>query len=386
MNRKLKVLMLGRTGLFDALGGDRIQIENTALELQKLGVDVELKTGLDFNPVEYDIVHIFQLDWNPDAYFQAGKVSKFNKPIVLSPIHHSVKEVQRFDNEFIFDFRRPAKYLFKNQFHRDTFKDVYRAILRPKRIPVTVFEILKGLENMHKTVLNLSTIVLVQTKKEALDLRETFNIDFNWEKVVNGVASHFSSHQSFANPLPFDNYVISVGRIEPRKNQLTIIKAMKKFRTQTGLDTKLVLIGKAPGSHHFEYRYRFNKAVKENADWITHIDKVDYSQMPAYYSHAKVNVSASWFETTGLTSLEAVMCGANAVASGQRAEEYLGDLAFYCDPGEVDSITDAVVKAYNAPTKVVPENIRNTYTWEHAAKTTLEIYGKILEGGSDHKE
>jgi len=100
--------------------------------------------------------------------------------------------------------------------------------------------------------------------------------------------------------------------------------------------------------------------------------------MPLYYHFAKVGISASWFETTGLTSLEALFCGANAVASGERAKEYLGDLAYYCVPEDVTSIKNAVKEAYLAEPKVIPDFMRQSLTWENAAKKTFEVYQEVL--------
>jgi len=118
-------------------GGDKVQIENTARELRALGADVEIKTDEDFIPRNYDIIHLFQLDWTPETYLYAQKAHEAEKPIILSPIHHSIKEVKRFDDEYVFDFRRLSKILFSNQFHRDTFKNVYRSLTDPKKIKPT---------------------------------------------------------------------------------------------------------------------------------------------------------------------------------------------------------------------------------------------------------
>ena len=45
-NKDMKVLMLGRIGLLEKGGGDKVQIEHTARELGKLGVSVDIKTDL----------------------------------------------------------------------------------------------------------------------------------------------------------------------------------------------------------------------------------------------------------------------------------------------------------------------------------------------------
>ncbi|OGC69763.1 hypothetical protein A2415_04785 [candidate division WWE3 bacterium RIFOXYC1_FULL_39_7] len=375
----MKVLLLGRSGLLNRLGGDRIQIENTAEELRKLriGVDISLGNDSKVDYSGYDLVHIFQLDWNPDSYFQAQRAKKVGKPLVLSPIHHSVREVQRFDNEYVFDFRRISKVLFKDQFHRDVFKDVYRSIFEPKLFITTLKTIFLGFKNMHRKTLQMADYVLVQTTREAEDLKNTYNVDFSWAKVCNGVSKNFLTSSEYANTLGFSNYIICVGRVEPRKNQLSIIEAVSRLRKETKEDLRLVIIGSKSGNKHFEYNWKFNLALSSNP-WITHIHSVPYADMPSFYHFAKVDVSASWFETTGLTSLEAILSGANAVASGDRAREYLGEMASYCDPGDIDSIKTALKREFYAPRPVVDEHTKQEYTWENAAQKTLEIYNKLL--------
>ena len=103
-----------------------------------------------------------------------------------------------------------------------------------------------------------------------------------------------------------------------------------------------------------------------------------YEQIPSYYHFAKVGISASWFETTGLTSLEALLVGTNAVACGERAKEYLGRYASYCRPDNVDSIYEALINEYFAGRPKLPSDIINTYTWKNAAIKTLEVYKGLV--------
>lgn len=378
MADKLNVLMMGRIGLLEKGGGDKVQIENTARELREFGINVDIKTGMKTNYLPYDLVHVFQLDWTPETFFYAKMAKEAGKPLVLSPIHHSVKEVKKFDDVYTFDLRRLSRFLFTDQHYRDTFKNVYRCFFDSAKIKPTVKSVFMGLKNMHKKTLQLADHVLVQTELEAKDLKETYGADFIWTKVPNGVGEPFLNPPSGVNPAPFKDYLLCVGRIEPRKNQLSIIEAVRRAREQTGMGFKLVFVGRKSVQHHFEYILRFNKQVKLNK-WIAYIPEVPYDQMPLYYQHARAGVSASWFETTGLTSLEALFCGTNAVASGKRAQEYLGDKAFYCSPDNIESIKKAVIEAYNAPPPTISDEMRKSYTWENAARKTLEVYRNVLK-------
>ncbi len=374
----MKVLMLGRIGLFRNGGGDRVQIENTAAELRKMGIEVDTKSGFDIDLNGYDLVHVFQLDWTPETYFYVRDIKEAGKPLVLSPIHHNVDEVKRFDDMYAFDFRRISRLLFKEQHKRDTFKNLYRCIFTPAKIEPTLKSVILGLKNMHSETLEMADIVLVQTELEAADLQKTYNANFNWIKITNGVGEQFLNPSKGDNPLDQENYILSVGRIEPRKDQLSLIKAVDLLRKKTGKDIRLVLIGKKPKNRHFEYICRFNRLLKKHA-WVKHISKVPYDKMPRYYSHAKVGASVSWFESTGLTNLEALFCGANIVATGDRATEYLGDMAFYAEPGNIESISLALEKAYSAEPPQIPEKMYKDYTWTNTAERTLKLYRNILK-------
>lgn len=374
----MKILILGRYGLIENGGGDKVQILNTADELRALGVEVDIKTDLNFDPNDYDLIHIFQLDWTPETFLYAKKVKKSGKPLVLSPIHHNIDEVKLFDDKFVFDYRRITRILFKDQFKRDTAKNIYRSASSFKKLYATLFSVFYGFKKMQKEVIEMSDYILVQTVKEAEDLLKTFGVDFKWKKVVNGVSKNFLSSNKITQPFDFNDYIISVGRIEPRKNQLSIIRAVKELRKELDKDLNLVFVGRVGGKKHFEYNYYFNKELKENP-WIHQVSYVEYEDMPSYYCCAKVCVSASWFETTGLTSLEALYCGTNTVAAGERAKEYLGEYASYCRPDDIQSIKDAIKKEYFAPRPNVSEELKHLYTWEKAAKGTLEVYNTLVK-------
>jgi len=372
----MKILMQGRLGLFGTGGGDKVQIEHTASELRKLGVAVDMADDFVEDLSPYDLVHIFQLDWTPETYFYAKKVEAVNKPLVLSPIHHAVSEVKKFDDTYVFGLRRLSKLLFKDQHHRDTFKNVYRSLFDSQKLGPTLKSVFIGLERMHARTLSMADMVLVQTQLEAADLKSTYGVDFIWEKIPNGVGEHFLNPTKFENTLGFGDYIICVGRIEPRKNQINIIKAVDMFRNDHNLDVKLLFVG-AKSTSHAEYIYRFKHLLKSRP-WVICSGYVPHENMPAYYHFAKVGISASWFETTGLTSLEALFCGTNAVAAGERAREYLGAAVSYCKPGSILSIKEALEHEYFAKRPVIDAAMRSEYTWQNAAQKTYDVYKKIL--------
>lgn len=374
----MKVLMLARSDIFSVPGGDTIQIKNTAEELRKQGAEVDVIADLKVEIKNYDLVHIFQLDWIPETYFYVKEAKKFGKPIILSPIHHAENEVKKFDDIYTFGLRRLVGLFVRKQEYRDILKNFYRSIYNHSKFIPTVKGALFGYRRSQREALILSNIVLVQTNCEAKDLNNTYDVEFKWEKVVNGVSEQFLHIHDYRNKADYSDYIICVGRIEARKNQLSIIEAVKLLRQEEEFkNVRLVFLGQR-SEHHRSYIAKFNLALKENS-WIVHPGFIPQEDIPSYYHFAKVGISASWFETTGLTSLEALFCGTNVVASGERAKELLGDLAFYCDPSDIGSITKSLREAYRRPKIEIPESFRKEYTWENAARKTLDVYGRLLK-------
>ena len=104
------------------------------------------------------------------------------------------------------------------------------------------------------------------------------------------------------------------------------------------------------------------------------------------YALASVHVLPSWRETPGLVSLEAAAAGCRVVSTSiGSAREYLGNDACYCDPKDRDSIRRAVLDALNSPpSSQLRIRVLEQYTWEAAARTTLEVYRQVLNNKIAH--
>jgi glycosyltransferase involved in cell wall biosynthesis len=164
--------------------------------------------------------------------------------------------------------------------------------------------------------------------------------------------------------------VLCCARVEPHKNQLGLIRAL------AGTGIQLVIAG-APHPHHPAY---YERCRSEAEGAVTFTGWVPDDDLAALYRSARVHVLSTWFETTGLASLEAGLSGCNVVTTSRgHAREYFGDFAWYCDPARPRSIRDAVLAAWEAPPRpALRQHIVDNYTWEHTAKATLHAYLDIL--------
>jgi len=118
---------------------------------------------------------------------------------------------------------------------------------------------------------------------------------------------------------------------------------------------------------------------------VTFHHHADNRQIAQLYRSAQVHVLASKFETTGLVSLEAALCGCTIVSTSRGyASEYLGADALYCDPRHPRSIRQAVEQTLRTPSSErLRTRILENFTWRHVAQATLAAYREVLDRRTD---
>lgn len=159
--------------------------------------------------------------------------------------------------------------------------------------------------------------------------------------------------------------VLCVGRLDPRKNQLNLIRALR----DTPIPLDLVGTDRVfPG-----YAADCRAAAGPNVRFLGYVPRAELQRA---YGKARVHALPSVFELPGLTSLDAAAAGAAVVVSIAGTPcDYFGRDAWYCDT-DVASIRCAVLSAYEeGPPPGLRERIVREFTWQRTATTCLRAYG-----------
>lgn len=358
----MKVLMIARSTLNNAPGGDTIQVQNTAKQLRLLGVEVDVKLhGEKMAYEDYDIMHFFNVI-RPDVII--SHIEKTQIPYVISTIYVNYEEVELKGKGSLF---KSLSKTFGND-GIEYLKAVARHLNKSEPLKSKSYW-LKGHRKSIVHVLNEAQMLLPNSKSEYVRLQQSYGIRKAFEVVPNAMDPEVFLLEKVL-PAEQKKGVLCVGRIEPIKNQLNLIKALNNTNYE------LTLIGKAAPNHKLYYE-KCREIAKDNITFIPHINQED---LVAYYANAKVHALVSWFETTGLASLEAGAMGCQLVISDRGdTVSYFGEDAFYADPDNIEAIQNAIQKAYeqegNAP---IMKRIRLDYTWDKAAERTLEAYHLVL--------
>ncbi len=369
----MRVLFQSREGLFTSPGGDTVQILKTKEYLERLGVKVDISLELEPNLKDYNIIHLFNLTTPEEIYPQLMNAKNQNKKVALSTIYVIYTEFERKARggiaQIIFNLLSP----YTIQYLKSLIKTLkYRNFNKGRMYILT-----RGYYNILKEITKNVDLFLPNSEGEMDNVKRDFNLKTpNYITIPNAVDHElFDYEKTIVNEAKqYEGCVLCVGRIEGRKSQLNVVRAMK------GLPFKLVIIGK-PAPNQMKY---YNKVKKESGDNVVFIEQLSHEKLNQYYKVAKVNILASWMETTGLVSLEAAVMNCNIVITKKgHTEEYFKDYAFYCEPDNVDSIRNAILNAYNSPfNENFKSYILNNFIWEKTAENTFKGYKSILNTGN----
>ncbi len=211
--------------------------------------------------------------------------------------------------------------------------------------------------------------VLTVSERTKADLMELYGVPAGSIVVTpNGVDPVFHRHlpddSSSSNSLLQGSYVLSVGAIQPRKNQLAALEAA------TAVGLPLVVVGpeKDPA---LAAELRRHGARLEGY--------VETDRLADLYRGAACLVQSSRYEGFGLPVLEAMASGTPVVAVPDPAlREVARNAAVFVDEGR---LADGIRQAIRERDRLVAAGLERAraFTWRAAAERTLAVYREILE-------
>lgn len=342
----MRVLLQLRPDYLDRPGGDATQARRTAEELRLLGIEAELRGGVAPDLTGYDLVHIFNTQEIADSVRQAIRARGWGLPVVLSPIYW-----------------QPIAFVTGPEAHAPaTAAD---PVARAKRA-------------LQRLTLGAARLLLPNSEAEAAQITSAFpGLHAAVRLVPNAVDPRFAAGEGARfcarHSLAMRGFVLCAGRKEALKNQLGLIRAC------AALDLPLVLAGQETADAA-NYLAACHAAADASPAPVLFLPDLPADELADAYTAARVHVQASFYETVGLSSLEAALGGANiVVTTNSGAREYLGDTAWYCDPTAPDSLIEALAAAWSAPPRAGGRSdLAERYSWRRAAEVTARGYEEVL--------
>jgi glycosyltransferase involved in cell wall biosynthesis len=357
----MKVALISRGTLFTVPGGDTVQVQQTAEQLRKQGLetDVILETR-GIATKKYDLLHFFNITRPADILRFTNKTFI---PYVITPIWIDYTAYDKYNRRGFAG--TVLKLLPAGQI--EYVKTIGRYINKGDRFPGWNY-LVKGQEKSIRDILAGAKLLLTNGDAEYELLSSLFGKLPPKHNVTLGIDPFL--FRDNGEEKKEKELVICAGRIEGIKNQLQLIRAINQTRYQ------LLLIGDAaPNQQSY-----LQACKREAGSRVSFIPRLPQEELLKYYQRAKVHALPGWYESCGLASLEAAAMGCNIVITKNGfASSYFHDNAFYCDPASVESIRDAIETAMQEEVNPrLKDLVRSVYTWQRAGEQTLEAYKKIM--------
>jgi len=343
--------------MFTQRGGDTVVVEQLAAGLREHGIQVDIDLKAECNPADYDLVHIFNFAI-PQMVETYGKfVQSAGTPFVVTTLCEDIPE---FSTQSAILAETLIDYVCMGQ------NKEWLAHNLPR---FTAAQPCEPFQNVWSAC-NAAHLIVNGSGEEKV-IAKTYPGHAPTSIVPVGYEIQADADESlFVEEYGIKDFILCVGRLESRKNQLML---------QLALENSTLPVVFASGG--FTYQPEYANAVRnfKRAGKTLVLERLSPDMLLSAYAAARVHALPSWYELPGLVSLEAAHKGCNIVAADTgTTRDYLGEHGFYCKPGDVDSIRNAVLAAYYSPVcHELSEHVRS-FTWKEATQKTIHVYEQVL--------
>ena len=180
-----------------------------------------------------------------------------------------------------------------------------------------------------------------------------------------------------------ERFALFVGTIEPRKNLAGLLQAFQYLRQKYDVPGLGLVIAGGQG-WLYEETLELVKTLKLE-DVTYFLGRVPDEDLQKLYVAARCLVHPALYEGFGLPPLEAMACGTPTIVSNVSSlPEVVGDAGLLVDPRNPEEMAIAIHRlvtddALHAELRDKGLQRAQTFSWEKAARKTLDVYRKVAE-------
>jgi glycosyltransferase involved in cell wall biosynthesis len=232
-----------------------------------------------------------------------------------------------------------------------------------------------------KMVMTSSDFVTASSEFENVLISENYKIDKN---KIKQITPGVDREVFLPNPsIKRENIFLSIGRIQPQKGQLEVLKFLNNFR-KIESNFKCFFIGGPSGKSGDEYLEELKKSIEE-LDLISHVeflDNLSQSKIKEFLNRSKLLLHTSKFETFGLVAIEANSMGVPVLTTnrGSLVEIIEDNINGFLSENLVESSVNTFVNDLLYDESYFQEIMNNCietslkYDWQNTANSIEKLY------------
>jgi glycosyltransferase involved in cell wall biosynthesis len=340
-------------------GDDTVVIKEYMRILAGMGIETVFNCDPDTAMDRFDIIHIINLTMTGSTEKLAQSASRQQKPFVVTTLQ---EDFPKFRSKVHFAANRLTAYVKSGQ-NPETLKHFSEAI---HQVPQST--------NLTSPFAALSANRLLACgEHEAAILHRMFPrssvsvVKFGTSKQTQT----YVNKELFTSAYNVKDFVLCVGRIEPRKNQLMLL---------TALEHDNIPIVFVDGATTFSPSYK-NACMKFKRSGKTiFTGTLSNELLLSAYISAKVHCLPGFYELPGLASLDAARYGCKVTASSWGTlPDYLGNTIRYFEPVNCNDLRSSLFDTIESVPHPDLMPLAASFTWEKSSADILSIYKEILD-------
>lgn len=248
---------------------------------------------------------------------------------------------------------------------------------------------------IEQKIINKADAIVLLCETNRIQILQHYIADFEKLHVIfPGIDTRLFTTKKNDNDKKIDlkkNSVLITSRLVTSKGHDRLIDAIYLLKRR--LDVHLYIASALPGPESTEEeiltKNKLDELIKKYKlqDQVTFLGQVEREKLPAYYRSADVFVLASRFEQFGLTTMEAMACGAPAIVSsvaGSREVIVDGLNGFIVDTHDRKALAACIEKLLTDSKlrKKIAENaaftIAENYSWDKICDKFINLYMNLL--------
>lgn len=230
------------------------------------------------------------------------------------------------------------------------------------------------------SIMRRSDLVITNSEHTKSDVERVYPVTLGKvERIYLGYSDNFRPKEDEKVLIKYNiqqPYFLYVGTIEPRKNLLLLLDAFQHFKSQTGAEYQLVLVGKRGWKSESFFQQLERHPYRKD---IVLCGYVAFKELPVFYTMCQRFIYPSIYEGFGLPIVEARACGARCiVARNSSLIEVSGAQSAYFETQT--ELIELLIRAHE-DTSIVSNTdaIPTIFSWNRHQLLFEELLQKRLE-------
>ncbi len=349
---KHRVCYVLRAGAERKPGGDAVQLLRTSEALNELSTHFESNVHEGVRSCCREVVHIANLNLPVELLVNVRKLKRQGAKVVISPIYHplSWEHLHLVPNPLVRRARAGVSALLglaRNQ------------TLGPRDISA----ILRNPSHLMRDVLEMADGLVFLADSE----RGSIASDLGWEPGRGQIATTVYNGTSVSTPASAVGHerfgVACLGRIEPRKNQLSLIRRWPE-------SVPLYIAGAENPRHRSYVQDVQHEADRKGSVHL--LGRLNRGEVDRLLRSVRCHVLPSYSEVAPLVDLEALAAGCIAFSTENSHSMEAVPKLRRLNPCDLD--IDAVIAAHD---DYLPQSTPELITWKDVAYELSEVYSEL---------